>query len=195
MITIPNSSGFSTEHSASVASAPRLLVEVHDRSQIDVGEHVARNDHEALVELLAGVEDRSGGPERRFLGGVHHPDAQLGPIAEVATDGVGHERDRHDDVGHPVLAQEEHHVLHHRAVGHRQHGLGLVGGEWPQSGALTPGHDDGLHRLTSDPLLSDTPCSPRVGDRALDAGGEPTGIIARCRPIRPSVNARRAGPT
>ena len=49
VMTMPNSSGFSTAQSAMVASARVLLVELDDRGQVDVGEHVTRDHQEALV--------------------------------------------------------------------------------------------------------------------------------------------------
>ena len=94
-----------------------LLVEADDGRQVDVGEDVARDDEEALVELVHGVAHRARRAERRLLGGVHHAHAELGAVAEVGADGVGQEGHGDDDLVEPVLAQEAHDVLHHRPVG------------------------------------------------------------------------------
>ena len=58
---------------------PVGLVEVDHRGQVDVGEDVAGDDHEALVELVPGVQDRPGRPQRGGLGGVDHPHPELRP--------------------------------------------------------------------------------------------------------------------
>ena len=161
-----------------------LLVEVDDGREVDVGQDVTGDDEEPLVELLPGVEDRAGRAERRLLGGVDHADAELGPVAEVAADGVGHERDGDDDVGHPVLAQQADDVLHHRPVGHRQHRLRLVRRERPQTRPLAAGHDHCLHAPTS---------PPRSGPaRSGPARSGPARSVPR-RAARPSASAFRAG--
>ena len=41
-----------------------LLVEAHDLGQVEVGEHVAGDHEEGLVELVLGVAHRARGPER-----------------------------------------------------------------------------------------------------------------------------------
>ena len=65
-------------------------------------------------------------PSGLLLGGVDHPHAELGAVAEVGADGVGHEGDGDDDLVEAVPAQQVDDVLHHRPVGQRQHRLGLV---------------------------------------------------------------------
>ncbi len=65
VITTPNSSGLSTDFSASVASAPRSRWKASDLRQVEVAERVARDHDERLVEQLLGVLDRAGGAERR----------------------------------------------------------------------------------------------------------------------------------
>ena len=149
-----------------------LLVEADHGREVDIGEHVARDHEERLVELVARVAHRAGGAQGRLLGGVHHPHAELGPVAEVRADGVGHEGHGHDDVVEAVLLQQPHDVLHHRPVGQRDHRLGLVRRERSEAGALAPGHDDRLH-LELDPTAED----------------------AASRASRPSARARRASGT
>ena len=129
-----------------------LVVEVDDRAEVDVGEHVAGDHEEALVELVHGVAHRAGGAERRLLGGVDHAHAELGAVAEVGADGVGQEGDGDDDLVEAVPLQQVDDVLHHRPVDQRQHRLGRVRGERAQPGALAAGHDHGLHR--AEPTLA-----------------------------------------
>ncbi len=128
---------------------PVAVVEVEHGAQVDVGQHVAGDDQEPLVELVLGVADRSGRPERCRLGGVDHADPELAPVAEVGADGVGHEGHRHHDVLEPVGPEQVDHVLHHRDVRHREHRLGLVGGERPEPGPLAARHDHCLHLVTA----------------------------------------------
>ena len=106
-----------------MARAPALLVEGDDLAEVDVGEDVAGDDEEPLVELVHGVADRAGGAERRLLGGVDHPHAELGAVAEVGADGVGQEGHGDDDLVEAVPLQQADDVLHHRPVGQRQHRL------------------------------------------------------------------------
>ena len=153
-ITMPNSSGSSTAFRAMVAERPLGAVEVDHRRQVDVGEDVAGDDHEALVELLPGVQDRAGRPQRGGLGGVDHPDPELRPVAEVAPDGVGHEGHGDHDVLEAVLAEQGDDVLHHGPVGHGEHGLRLVRGQGPETGALATGHDQRFHgSIKAEPYL------------------------------------------
>ncbi len=146
-------------------------VELDDGAQVDVGEDVAGDDQEALVELVHGVADRSGRAEGRLLGGVGDPHAELGAVAEVGADGVGHEGDGDDDVVESVALEELDYVLHHRAVGQGHHRFGLVRRQRAQTGALAPSHDHGLHG----------PNLPRRRNGSLRAAG---------RAARPSRRAR-----
>ena len=145
VMTMPNSSGSSTAFRAMVARAPLASWKSTTRGQVDVGEDVARDDDEPLVELVPGVQHRPGRAERGGLGGVDHADPELRAVAEIAADGVGHEGDRDHDVLEAVLAQQADDVLHHGPVGHGQHRLRLVRGEGAEAGALAAGHDQRFH--------------------------------------------------
>ncbi len=131
MITIPNSSGLSTALRAKVARSVLLGVEIDDLAEVDVGQDVARDDKEALIELVPGIAHRTGRAERGCLGGVDHPHPELRAVSEVGADGVGHEGHRHHDVLEAVPPQQVHDVLHHGHVGHGQHRLRLVRGQGP----------------------------------------------------------------
>jgi hypothetical protein len=123
-------------------------VEAHDGAEIDVGEHVAGDDEEAVVELVAGVADRPRGPQGRLLGRIDHAHAELGAVAEVVAYVVAHERDGHDDLLEAVPAQQVDDVLHHRRVGDGHHRLGRVGRERAQASPLAASHDHGLHGIS-----------------------------------------------
>jgi hypothetical protein len=120
-------------------------VELQQLGQVDVGEDVAGDDEERLVELVAGVADAAGGAERDGLVRVRHRHAVLAAVAEVRLDVVGEEGDRDDDLVEAVLLEQRDDVLHHRTVGEGQHRLRRVRRERPQPGALAAGHDHGLH--------------------------------------------------
>ena len=171
--------------------SPVGVVEVHDGAEVDVGQHVAADHEEALVELVLGVAHGAGGAQRRGLGGVDHPYAELGAVAEVGADGVGHEGHRHHDVLEPVGPQQVHHVLHHRDVGHRQHRLGLVGGQRAQSGALAAGHDHCLHLLI---LISSVLPSRRSHPVTVTAAGHRRGGVRRPAPGGPPARRRPRPP-
>ena len=171
VMTMPNSTGFSTRFNAIDAErALRPGARSTMRAEIDVGEHVAGDHEERLVELVHRVAHRAGGAERRLLGGVAHAHAELGAVAEVVADVVGEERDRHHDVVEAVLREQPHDVLHHRHVGDRHHRLRLVARERPQPRAFAAGQDHRLHALD---LLRRRPCVrvPRPSRSAARAAG------------------------
>ena len=145
------------------------------------------------------LQHRAGRAERRLLGGVDHADAELGAVAEVGADGVGHEGDGDDDVGHPVLAQQADDVLHHRPVGHRQHRLRLVRRERPQPRPLAARHDHCLHAPTSPPRSAPLVLCRLVLCRAAPPGPRPgpggPGRGRRPRPPRPAPGRYPRSPT
>ena len=171
VMTMPNSSGFSTGVRPIVATRLLLVVEREHLVEVDVGEHVAGDDEERLVEQVAGVADAAGRAERHRLVGVGHRDAELAAVAEVGLDVVGQERDRDDDLVEPVLLQQADDVLHHRPVGERQHRLRRVRGERAQPGALAAGHDDGLHGKARPTLTLGVDARPSFAQVAADASG------------------------
>ena len=175
-------------HGAAAAVEADHLVEV------DVGEGVPGDDHEGLAQHLGGVADAAGRAQGGRLGGVGQVDVHVGAVAEVVADLAGQELDRDHDVLEPVVADVPDDVLHDRPVAHREHGLGLVGGEGPQAGAFPAGHDHRLHRpLPQGPrgwvretfvamgmwfLVSSAPCLGRAGLR----GDRPDGVAGAREP-------------
>ena len=168
VMTMPNSTGFSTRFSAIVANASAARCAFTIRAEVDVGEHVAGDHEERLVELVHRVAHRAGGAERRLLGGVPHAHAELGAVAEVVADVVGEERDRHDDVVEAVLGEQPHDVLHHRHVRDGHHRLRLVARERAQPRAFAAGQDHSLHEPTSSPAARAAPAFPQRGARRRD---------------------------
>ena len=142
-----------------------VAVRLHERGEVDVGEHVTRDHEERVVELVDGVADRPRGAERRILGRVPHGHAEVGAVAEVVADLVGEERHGHHDVVVAVLREQVDDVLHHRLVDQRHHRLRGVAGERAQPGALTAGEDDGLHDTLPDAVRGPRPS--RSASRAI----------------------------
>ena len=126
----------------------RVTVRFDELREVDVGEHVARDHEEGVVELGRGVAHRPGGAERRVLGRVPHRDPEVGAVAEIVADLVGEERDRHDDLVETVQREQRDDVLHHRLVGQRHHRLRRVARERTQPCAFTSGEDHRLHDAT-----------------------------------------------
>ena len=145
-----------------------VAVGLHERAEVDVGEHVAGDHEERVVELVDGVAHRTGGAEGRVLGGVTHADAEVGAVTEVVADLVGEERHGDDDVVEAVLREQVDDVLHHRLVGQRHHRFRRVAGERAQAGALTTGQDDCLHDTL--PAVCARPALAQRGARQRDVG-------------------------
>ncbi len=133
------------------------LVRLHDLAEVDVGQGVARDHEERLVELLHGVAHRSGGAERGLLRRVAHADTEVGAVAEIVANVVREERDRHHDVVEAVLREQPDDVLHHRRVRDGHHRLRLIAREGPEPGAFSPGEDHRLHTCTSAPTRAARP--------------------------------------
>ena len=94
-----------------------LLVEGDDLLEIDVGQRVAADDDERLVERALRVLDAAGRPKRRLFRRVRHRDAEVFPGPEVVPNEAGQELDGDDDVGEAVPLEQPHDVLHQRPVG------------------------------------------------------------------------------
>jgi hypothetical protein len=114
--------------------------------EVHIGEDVAVEHEEALVEQLLGVLERAAGPQRRRLFDVAQPDAHRGPVAEHRAHPVGHEPAGEDDVVDAVPTQPLDHVGDERAVHQGHDRLGHGGGERPQPRPLPAGEDQRLHK-------------------------------------------------
>jgi hypothetical protein len=123
-----------------------LAVELHRRGQVEVGDVIAGDDQEGVVEEVLGVLDASRRAERLVLRGVRERHAEVRSIAEVMADDAREELDGGHDLGDAVLPEEQQDVLHHGPAHDGQHRLRLIGGEGAQPGALAPAHDHAFHR-------------------------------------------------
>ena len=122
-----------------------LLVEVDDLGEVEVGEGVAADDQERLVQKVLGQADGPGGAGRRLLHRVVDVHPQAAAVPEVVADEPGQEGQSHHHFVDAVPLHQLEDVLDARLVDDRHHRLGLVGGQRAQPGALTTRHDDCLH--------------------------------------------------
>ncbi len=122
-----------------------LLVEGDHAGQVEIGQSVAADDQKGLVEKVLGQADGPGRAGRRLFHRVVDVHAQCAAVAEVVADEPGQEGQGHDDFVDAMPLHQLEDVLDGGLVDHRHHGLGLVGGQGPQTSALTAGHDDCLH--------------------------------------------------
>jgi len=120
-------------------------VVVDDGGEVVVGEGVAADDEEGVVEQALGELDRAGGAERHVLDAVVQAHAERLAVAEVVLDHVGEVLQRNHDLGDAVPFQEQQDVLHHRAIDDGDHRLGPAYRQGPQPRALATGHDDRFH--------------------------------------------------
>ena len=115
------------------------------RGQVEIGEHIAADDQDALIHPLGGIADAS----RRAVVGVRpdvlHLDAHRRAITEIAGDRLGRVEEGGDDVVQPVLLQQGDDVGHHGFIHEWHHGLGRVAGERAQPRPEPTSHYDGFH--------------------------------------------------
>src|SRR5579859_5495201 len=123
-----------------------LTMVADDVAEVEVGEGVAADEDERLVQVLFGVLDAAGGPEGHFLARVGNANAKLASVAEVVFDGARHVLDGDDDIADAVRFEEVEDVLHHRAPDDGHHRLGAGHRQGAQAGALASRHHDCLHR-------------------------------------------------
>ena len=154
------------------AGRARRLVLRDLRREVDVGEHVAVEHEEALLEQTLGVLQRAGGAARLGLLDETQPQAEGGAVAEDVAHARREEAAREDHVVHAVAAQPLEHVDDERPVHERNDGLGDGRGQRAKPGAFAPDQDHRLH------------------------GGVLTGgpRMPRCRARRPRTRVRPPGP-
>ena len=116
------------------------------RREVDVREHVAVQDEQALLEQALVVREphRAGRAERDLLVDVAQPHAAL-DVAEHVVYGVREEAEREDRLVDTVTMQPVEHERQERAARQRQHRLRRRQGQRPQPRALAPGEDERLH--------------------------------------------------
>jgi len=108
-----------------------LLVLGDLRAEVEVGEDVAVEHEEALVEELLGELQRARRAARVGLLDEAQADAEVRAVAEDVADLRRLEAAGHDHVVDPVAAEPFEHVDHHRAVDERDDGLGHRRGQRP----------------------------------------------------------------
>ena len=120
-------------------AAPRVSVE--QGGQVEVGEDVAVQREEAIVELgaerVGGVADRARRAQRARLGDVADPGATVVLVPQRLAQHVGQEAAGEHHLPHPVPGQPLDHVGEERPVDQRQGGLGHGLGERPQPRPFT----------------------------------------------------------
>ena len=115
-------------------------VERHQRAEVEVGEDVAVDHHEGVVDPggVGGEANRSGGVERRRLGGVGEPDACGHVVGVGILERVRQVLERQHRLVDAVRAEMLKHPLDHRPLDDRQHLFRGAEGQWSQAGALAP---------------------------------------------------------
>ena len=132
-----------------------LLVLALQRGQVEVGEHVPVEDHEAIAEqaLVGGEPDRARGAERLVLLDVGDLRAPGDLVAERRAQRLGPEAAGHDHLVDPVAAEPVDHVADERAVDERQRRLRLGQRQRAQPRPLPADEHDRLHHGPPDALV------------------------------------------
>ncbi|OPZ78030.1 MAG: hypothetical protein BWY79_00934 [Actinobacteria bacterium ADurb.Bin444] len=122
-----------------------LPMEIDHSGEIEVGQRVAGDDHESVVENGGSVLDRARSAERALFNGIFDAHAQGRPVPKVRPDHFGHEGDGHDHMFNSVSMEKIEYVFGRGLIAHGHHRFGNVGGKWTESRPLTSSHDDGFH--------------------------------------------------
>jgi hypothetical protein len=139
--------GHRVEHDGRVRAA--LLVCAHHGGEIDVGEGVAADHEERVIEEMGGVAHAARGPERAVLDDVFDLHVELGSVAQAIADLGTEVGERHHDLGDAVYLEESKDVLEDRGAHDRDERFGKAAGQWTQSRPFTSRHDHCLHAATS----------------------------------------------
>ena len=104
-------------------SPPVRVVEGDEGGEVEVGQDVAVDDDEALVDagVAGGEADGAGGVERLGLDRVAQPHAGARPVGIGSLEGVGPVAERQHGLVDPVAGQPGDDPLDHRPVDDRQH--------------------------------------------------------------------------
>ena len=171
------------------------------RADVDVGQDVAVEHQEAVVEQRLRELQRAARAERdRFLD-VAQPHAERRPVAEHVAHPGREVAAAHDDVVDVVMAQPVDHEGDEGPVDERHDGLRHGRGERPQPRALPAGEDQRLHvsgtppSARSRPRMPTATCAPRSrpADRLVgQPGGARGGGVEEVAPV--DERACRASP-
>ena len=124
-----------------------LIVLALQGGQVEVGEHVAVEDHEPIAEqpLIGREPHRARGAERLVLLDVADLRATRDGVAERGAQALRLEAAGHDHLIDPVAAEPVDHVADERAVDERQRRLRLGQGQRTKPRSLAADEHDGLH--------------------------------------------------
>ena len=107
-----------------VRDGSRRPVKRHERAEIQIGQDVAVDDEEGILEERLDPLDAAGGAEQLRLLRVADLDAEAGPVAEVAAHRLRPVVQVDGDPADPVVPQPADGVLEHRLARDRDHRLG-----------------------------------------------------------------------
>jgi hypothetical protein len=116
-----------------------------DLLEIEVGQGVATDDDEGVVEILRGVLDAAGGAQRRLLHDVGDLHADVAAVVEEILDGGGHVAQRHHYFGDAVMFEQVKDVADDRLVDDGHHRLGAANCNRAQARPFTARHDNCFH--------------------------------------------------
>jgi len=126
----------------------RRAVPCHLRGDVDVGQHVAVEHEEPLVQQRLGVLRGAARAERPRLLDVAKPQPVRRAVAEDVADPGGEVPAAHDDVVDAVAPQPVEHEGDERPVDQRHHRLRHRRGEGSQAGPFAAGQDQRLHPVS-----------------------------------------------
>ena len=133
---------------------PALLVGAQQRAQVEVGEDVAVEGEEALVELVAELRRRRSGsrpavPQRLGLGHVADPRPRPArPRRSASRSTSGRKPQARTTSSTPCAAEPLDHVGEEGPVDQRQRRLRHRRGQRPQPRPFAADQDDRLHQLS-----------------------------------------------
>jgi len=115
--------------------------------KVEVGEGVAADDEEGVVEMGGGVFDTASGAERHLLDDIGDIETEGAAVTVEVLDHGGQILEGDDDLGNAVVFEQLKNMTEDRLVDKRDHRLGAPNRQGTQAGAFTAGHDYGFHSL------------------------------------------------
>ncbi len=117
-------------------------MEFNHLRQVEVGQQVATDDHEAFIEMLGRRLDSSGCAKILKRGDVGDMHSELAAVAKIFFDDFWLMKKQQDQVSNAVLLEQGDDMLHDRPVDQRDHRLGHTDGQGVNAGAETARHDN-----------------------------------------------------
>jgi hypothetical protein len=122
-----------------------LAMERDDLRQVDVGQGIARDDDEGVIERVADLADGAASTERRLLDAVFEPHPDRAAVTKAVLDLRREVLQRDERVVDAVALEEIEDVAKARLIDDRDHRLGPIDRQGAQAAPLAAGHDHGLH--------------------------------------------------